>query len=325
MATQEQLILAQFGAEAADIYKPDAPSGGLYEDLTAAAMGVQAFDEASYALKTQVGKFQDKFMAGEYAQKGGLLQKLGKSAFGPYSKEFSQSYFSEKRKTDPSMAKEMELYNPDTGKVETVDLSLSAFDAGVDKKTGKRIINKPERPDVERTTGLSGADPAYQDDMAADMKVEEVGVEVKAPLRPVKPAVDKLQEDQDLLLDDMYMGEPPKRPNIPNLKERPKVGLKGYGDMGLADEQLLYSGTADLFLRNTMDTALDLNGNYTTPTVQESTKFTFMGTPSALSNQNAVNATNVAAGITGFYTGRSMDEITAKQGEIRLNNLLGVE
>ena len=95
--------------------------------------------------------------------------------------------------------------------------------------------------------------------------------------------------------------------------------------MGLANEQLLYSGTADLFLRNTMDTALDLNGNYTTPTVQESTKFTFMGTPSALSNQNAVNATNVAAGITGFYTGRSMDEITAKQGEIRLNNLLGVE
>ena len=46
--------------------------------------------------------------------------------------------------------------------------------------------------------------------MAADIKVEEVGVEVKAPLRPVKPAVDKLQEDQDLLLDDMYMGEPPK-------------------------------------------------------------------------------------------------------------------
>ena len=44
MASQEQLILAQFGAEAADIYKPDASSGGLYEDLTAAAMGVQAFD-----------------------------------------------------------------------------------------------------------------------------------------------------------------------------------------------------------------------------------------------------------------------------------------
>ena len=305
MASQEQLILAQFGAEAADIYKPDAPSGGLYEDLTAATMGVQAFDEASYALKTQVDKFQDKFMSGQYAQKGGLLQKLGESAFGPYSKEFSQSYFSEKRKTDPSMAKEMELYNPDTGKVETVDLTKRAFDTA------------PSRPDVERTTGLSGADPAYQDDMAADIKVEEVGVEVKAPLRPVKPAVDKLQEDQDLLLDDMYMGEPPKRPNVPNLKERPKVGLKGYGDMGLANQQLLYSGTADLFLRNTMDTALDLRGNYTTPTVQESTKFSFFGTPSALPNQSAVNATNTAAGITGFYTGRSMDEITAKQGEIR--------
>lgn len=316
MASQEQLILAQFAAEAADIYKPDAPSGGLYEDLTAAAMGAQAFDEASYALKTQVGKFQDKFMAGQYAQRGGLLQKLGESAFGPYSKEFSQSYFSEKRKSDPTIAKEMELYNPDTGKVESVDLSLSAFDAGIDKKTGKRIINKPQRPDVERTTGLSGVNPARQDDMADDMKVEEVGVEVKAPLRPVKPAVDKLQEDQDLLLDNMYMGEPPKRPDVPNLKER--------GDMGLANQQLLYSGTADLFLRNTMDTALDLRGNYTTPTVQESTKFSFFGTPSALPNQSAVNATNTAAGITGFQTGRSMNEITAKQGEIRTNNLLGI-
>lgn len=313
MATQEQLILAQFGAEAADIYKPDAPSGGLYEDLTAAALGVQAFDEASLLLKTQVDKFQDNFMAGQYAQRGGLLQKLGEKSFGPYSKEFSQSYFSEKRKSDPSMKKEMELFNPDTGKVETVDLTKPVFSSA------------PDRPDVERTTGLSGADPAYQDDMAADMKVEEVGVEVKAPLRPVKPAVPRLQEEQDLLLDDMFMGEPPKRPNVPNLSERPKIGLKGFGDMGLANEQLLYSGTADLFLRNTMDTALDLNGNYTTPTVQESTKFTFMGTPSALPNQNAVNATNVAAGITGFYTGRSMDEITAKQGEIRLNNLLGVE
>lgn len=312
MASQEQLILAQFGAEAADIYKPDAPSGGLYEDLTAAAMGVQAFDEASYALKTQIGKFQDKFMAGQYAQKGGLLQKLGESAFGPYSKEFSQSYFSEKRKTDPSIAKEMELYNPDTGKVESVDLTKRVFDSA------------PSRPDVERTTGLSMVDPATEDDMAADMKVEEVGVEVKAPLRPVKPAVDKLQEDQDLLLDDMYMGEAPKRPNVPNLKERPSIGLKGYGDMGLANQQLLYSGTAELFLRNTKDTALDLRGNYTTPTIQESTRFSFMGTPSALPNQDAVNATNTAAGITGFYTGRSMNEITAKQGEIRLNNLLGI-
>lgn len=324
MASQEQLILAQFGAEAADIYKPDAPSGGLYEDLTAAAMGVQAFDEASYALKTQVGKFQDKFMSGEYAQKGGLLQKLGESAFGPYSKEFSQSYFSEKRKTDPSLAKEMELYNPDTGRVETVDLSLSAFDGGLNKETGKRIINKPEGPDVQRTMGLSGDDPATQEDLAEDLQVEEVGVDVKAPLRPVKPAVDKLQEDQDLLLDDMYMGEPPKRPDVPKLNERPKIGLKGYGDMGLANQQLLYSGTADLFLRNTMDTALDLRGNYTTPTVQESTKFSFFGTPSELPNQSAVNATNTAAGITGFYTGRSMNEITAKQGEIRLNNLLGI-
>lgn len=317
MASQEQLILAQLGAESADIFKKKADSGsGLLQDLTAGALAAQSFDEATYALEKGVGSFQDKFMSGDYAQKGGLLQKLGAASFGPYSKEYSQSYFAEKRKTDPTIAKEMELYNPDTGRVETVDLSLSAFDAGEDKKTGKRIINKPGRPDVERTTGLSGADPAYQDDMATDMKVEEVGVEVKAPLRPVKPFVGNLPSS-DEFLDDMYMGAAPKRPNVPN--------LKGYDDMGLANQQLLYSGTADLFLANTVDTSLSLDGNYIRPAFAESTGVNFRNViPKVLPNQEAVNATATAAGVTGFQTGRSMNEITAKQGEIRLNNLLGI-
>lgn len=326
MASQEQLILAQLGAESADIFKKKADSGsGLLENLTASALAAQSFDEATYALEQGVGSFQDKFMSGEYAQKGGLLQKVGAKAFGPYSKEYSQSYFAEKRKTDPTIAKEMELYNPDTGKVESVDLSLSAFDAGIDKKTGKRIINKPERPDVQGTMGLSGTDPATQEDLAGDLQVDEVGVDVKAPMRPVKPFVGNLPSS-DEFLDDMYMGAAPKRPDAPSGKA--PIRLKNQGlttEDNIANEQLLYSGTADLFLTNTIDTGLSLNGNYTTPVFAESTGVNFRNVmPKALPNQQAVNATTMAAGVTGFQTGRSMNEITAKQGEIRLNNLLGI-
>lgn len=305
MASQEQLILAQLGAESADIFKKKADSGsGLAQNLTAGALAAQSFDEATYALEKGVGSFQDKFMSGDYAQKGGLLQKIGATAFGPYSKEYSQSYFAEKRKTDPTIAKEMELYNPDTGKVESVDLTKKVFDSA------------PNRPDVQRTMGLSGTDPATQEDLAGDLQVDEVGVDVKAPMRPVKPFVGNLPSS-DEFLDDMYMGAAPKRPDTPS--------VKASMEDNIANEQLLYSGTADLFLANTIDTGLSLNGNYTTPAFAESTGVNFRNVmPKALPNQQAVNATTMAAGVTGFQTGRSMNEITAKQGEIRLNNLLGI-
>ncbi len=315
MASQEQLILAQLGAESADIFKKKADSGsGLLQDLTAGALAAQSFDEATYALEKGVGSFQDKFMSGDYAQRGGLLQKIGARAFGPYSKEFSQSYFSEKRKTDPTIAKNMELYNPDTGRVESVDLTKRAFDSA------------PDRTDVQRTMGLSGIDPATQEDLAGDLQVDEVGVDVRAPLRPVKPFVGNLPSS-DEFLDDMYMGAAPKRPDAPS-GEAP-IRLKNQGlttEDNIANEQLLYSGTADLFLANTIDTGLSLNGIYTTPAFAESTGVNFRNVmPKTLPNQEAVNATTMAAGVTGFQTGRSMDEITAKQGEIRLNNLLGIK
>lgn len=305
MASQEQLILAQLGAESADIFKKKADSGsGLAQDLTAGALAAQSFDEATYALEKGVGSFQDKFMSGDYAQKGGLLQKIGATAFGPYSKEYSQSYFAEKRKTDPTIAKEMELYNPDTGKVESVDLTKKVFDSA------------PNRPDVQGTMGLSGADPAMQEDLAGDLQVDEVGVDVRAPMKPVKPFVGNLPSS-DEFLDDMYMGAAPKRPDAPS--------VKASMEDNIANEQLLYSGTADLFLANTIDTGLSLNGNYTTPVFAESTGVNFRNVmPKALPNQQAVNATTMGAGVTGFQTGKSMNEITAKQGEIRLNNLLGI-
>lgn len=314
MASQEQLILAQLGAESADIFKKKADSGsGLLQDLTAGALAAQSFDEATYALEKGVGSFQDKFMSGDYAQKGGLLQKIGATAFGPYSKEYSQSYFAEKRKTDPTIVKEMELYNPDTGKVESVDLTKKVFDSA------------PNRPDVQGTMGLSGADPARQEDLAGDLQIDEVGVDVRAPMRPVKPFVGNIPSS-DEFLDDMYMGAAPKRPDAPSGKA--PIRLKNQGlttEDNIANEQLLYSGTADLFLANTIDTGLSLNGNYTTPVFAESTGVNFRNVmPKALPNQQAVNATTMAAGVTGFQTGRSMNEITAKQGEIRLNNLLGI-
>ena len=259
MASQEQLILAQLGAESADIFKKKADSGsGLLQDLTAGALAAQSFDEATYALEKGVGSFQDKFMSGDYAQKGGLLQKLGAASFGPYSKEYSQSYFAEKRKTDPTIAKEMELYNPDTGKVETVDLTKKVFDSA------------PGKPDVQRTMGLSGVDIARQEDLAGDLQVNEVGVDVRAPMSPVKPFVGNLPSS-DEFLDDMYMGAAPKRPDAPS-GEAP-IRLKNQGlttEDTIANEQLLYGDTADLFLANTVDTSLSLDGNYITPAFAES-------------------------------------------------------
>jgi hypothetical protein len=310
MASQEQLILAQLGAGSANIFKKKADSGsGFLQDLTASALAVQSFDEATYALEKGVERFQDNFMSGDYAQKGGLLQKVGSTAFGPYSKEYSQSYFAEKRKTDPTIAKEMELYNPDTGKVETVDLSKKVFDS------------KPGRPEVSRTLGSNGV----EEDLAGDLRVEEVGVDVRAPMRPVKPFVRNLPSS-DEFLDDMYMGAAPKRPDAPSGKA--PIRLKNQGlstEDTIENEQLLYGGSADLFLANTIDTGLSLSGNYTTPAFAQSTGVNFSNVvPKALPNQDAVNATTMGAGVTGFQTGRSMNEITAKQGEIRLNNLLGI-
>jgi hypothetical protein len=86
MASQEQLILAQLGAESADIFKEEVDTGsGLVQDLQAGVMGAKAFDEAVYAVKGKLGisekGFESDYMSNKFKQDS-LLGKVGRKMFG---------------------------------------------------------------------------------------------------------------------------------------------------------------------------------------------------------------------------------------------------
>tara|TARA_R100001443_G_scaffold24448_2_gene36833 strand:- start:5264 stop:5755 length:492 start_codon:yes stop_codon:yes gene_type:complete len=82
MATQEQLILAQLGAESSDIFKDKVDTGsGFVQDLTAGVMGAQAFDESTYALEGAVKDFKTDFRAGKIKEDS-LMGRVGLEAFG---------------------------------------------------------------------------------------------------------------------------------------------------------------------------------------------------------------------------------------------------
>jgi len=83
MASQEQLILAQLGAESADIFKEEVDTGsGLVQDLTARVMGAKAFDEAAYALEGAVKDFRRDYYKGDIKEDS-LMGRVGLKAFGP--------------------------------------------------------------------------------------------------------------------------------------------------------------------------------------------------------------------------------------------------
>lgn len=90
MATQEQLILAQTRAEAADIYKPelDNEKSGFIQDATAGIMGMQAFDESLYAVKGAVKDFERDYRTGEFKD-GSLMDRFGRSFFGMKRGDFT--------------------------------------------------------------------------------------------------------------------------------------------------------------------------------------------------------------------------------------------
>ena len=86
MASQEQLILAQLGAESADIFKEEVDTGsGLVQDLQAGVMGAKAFDESVYAVKGKLGisekGFESDYMSNKFKQDS-LLGKVGRKMFG---------------------------------------------------------------------------------------------------------------------------------------------------------------------------------------------------------------------------------------------------
>ena len=90
MATQEQLILAQTGAKAADIYKPklDNEKSGFIQDATAGIMSTQAFDESLYAVKGAVKDFERDYRTGEFKD-GSLMDRFGSSVFGMKRGDFT--------------------------------------------------------------------------------------------------------------------------------------------------------------------------------------------------------------------------------------------
>lgn len=86
MASQEQLILAQLGAESADIFKEKVDTGsGFVQDLQAGIMAGKAFDESVYALQGTLGisekGFEADYMSGKFKQDS-LLGKVGRKMFG---------------------------------------------------------------------------------------------------------------------------------------------------------------------------------------------------------------------------------------------------
>ena len=87
MATQEQLILAQVGAESSDIFKDKVDTGsGFVQDLTAGVMGAQAFNESTYALEGAVKDFRKDYLT-DKVEEDSLMGRIGLKAFGPNVKK----------------------------------------------------------------------------------------------------------------------------------------------------------------------------------------------------------------------------------------------
>jgi hypothetical protein len=90
VATQEELILAQTRAKAADIYKPklDDEKSGFLQDATAGIMATQAFNESLYAVKGAVKDFERDYRTGEFTD-GSLMDRFGRSVFGMKRGDFT--------------------------------------------------------------------------------------------------------------------------------------------------------------------------------------------------------------------------------------------
>lgn len=169
MASQEQLILAQLGAESADIFKEKVDTGsGFIQDLTAGVMGAQAFDESVYALQGKLGisekGFEKDYMSGKFKEDS-LLGKVGRKMFG--MSDISQADTGIRTETediagDLSIEKIENEYNLDDL---VNDFESSTVNVELDNKGGiitkpfdvkKNIINPALKPEVDRPTQFLG-------------------------------------------------------------------------------------------------------------------------------------------------------------------------
>lgn len=164
MASQEQLILAQLGAESADIFKEKVDTGsGFIQDLTAGVMGAQAFDESVYALQGKLGisekGFEKDYMSGKFKEDS-LLGKVGRKMFG--MSDISQADTGIRTETEDIAGKIENEYNLDDL---VNDFESSTVNVELDNKgeiitkpfdVKKNIINPALKPEVDRPTQFLG-------------------------------------------------------------------------------------------------------------------------------------------------------------------------
>ena len=230
MATQEQLILAQARAEAADIYKPelDDEKSGFIQDATAGIMSMQAFDESLYAAKGAVKDFERDYRTGEFKDKS-LMDRFGRSVFGMKRGDFTGTL-----KDEDDMAEDLILddeegnlpinkttkeINNNSNSIDTNDIAFETSDAEstkvdtseleIDLLAGTNnaeldlngnIVTKPfEKPDYKTFGPLS-----YQDNPFTN----PYSIMDNLPLsKPERPNVG-IPSEQDDMAEDMRLPEP---------------------------------------------------------------------------------------------------------------------
>lgn len=221
MATQEQLILAQARAEAADIYKPklDDEKSGFLQDATAGIMGMQAFDESLYAVKGAVKDFERDYRTGEFKD-GSLMDRFGRSVFGMKRGDFTGKLKDEDDDDIIGDKLPTELFGEENfaGKQYEGDLAIEEIDdefnmsqlendfgAGTNNAEldlNGNIVTKPfEKPDYKTFGPLS-----YQDNPFTNpYKIMD-----NLPLsKPERPNVG-IPSEQDDMAGDMTLPQPQK-------------------------------------------------------------------------------------------------------------------
>lgn len=196
MATQEQLILAQARAEAADIYKPKLDDGksGFLQDATAGIMGMQAFDESLYAVKGAVKDFERDYRTGEFKD-GSLMDRFGRSVFGMKRGDFTGTLKDEDDVEGDLTIEEID----DEFNMSQLENDFGAGTNNAELDLNGNIVTKPfEKPDYKTFGPLSYQDnpftnpyrimdnlplskpdrpnvgiPSEQDDIAADMTLPQ--------------------------------------------------------------------------------------------------------------------------------------------------------
>jgi hypothetical protein len=169
MASQEQLILAQLGAESADIFKEEVDTGsGFVQDLQAGVMAAKAFDESVYALQGKLGisekGFESDYMSGKFKQDS-LLGKVGRKMFG--MSDISQAdtgITSENEDVAGNLSLEKieneynleDLVNDFESSTKNVELNTRGEIITVPFDVKKEIINPAMKPDNSRNTSFVG-------------------------------------------------------------------------------------------------------------------------------------------------------------------------